>query len=152
MLTFGFCCVEVKPFGPAHAHVTPLVGELPLKGRAGVVQVSVPPCAVAPGGLLFKLTAAVACDVQPFAGLKTVNVYVPSKLTTGSSCVEVNPPGPVHEKVTPGVTEPPFSVTEILEQVIVPPEAVAFGTLESGDTVAVALEVQPFAGFVTTKV
>jgi hypothetical protein len=43
-------------------------------------------------------------------------------------------------------------VTEVLAQVIVPPEAVAFGTLASGDTVAVAVEVQPFVGFVTVSV
>ena len=39
-----------------------------------VVQVSVPPVAPAPGGVLFKSTEAVAVLVQPFAEFVTVTV------------------------------------------------------------------------------
>jgi len=39
-----------------------------------VVQLSVPPVALAPGGVLFSFTSAVAVLVQPFAELVTVTV------------------------------------------------------------------------------
>jgi len=52
----------------------------------------------------------------------------------------------------PEVVEPPFNMTEVFAQVTVPPAALAFGTLASGATVAVVVEVQPLAGFVTVKV
>ena len=39
-----------------------------------VVQVSVPPVALAPGGAMFAFTSAVAVLVQPFAEFVTVTV------------------------------------------------------------------------------
>jgi hypothetical protein len=41
---------------------------------------------------------------------------------------------------------------DVFVQVMVPPAAVAFGTLASGETVAVAVEVQPLVGLVTVSV
>ena len=48
-----------------------------------VVQVSVPPVALAPGVVLFSSTRAVAVLVQPFALFVTVSVYVPLAHTVG---------------------------------------------------------------------
>lgn len=152
VLTLGFCCAEVKPPGPVHAQVTPFVGELPLNWNEGIAHVNVPPEAVAFGGALSKFTTAIASASQPLEGLNTVSVYVPLTVTTGSSAAEVKPLGPAQDKVTPGVVEPPSNMMEVLVQLMVPPAAVALGTLESGTTVAVAVEVQPFAGFVTVRV
>ena len=132
--------------------MTPFVDELPLNWKDGAVQVKVPPDAVAFGGALSKFTTAVASASQPLEGSRTVSVYVPLCVTTGSSKLEVKPFGPVQDKMTPGVVEPPSSEIEVLVQLMVPPAAVAFGTLESGATVAVAVEVQPFVGFVTVNV
>ena len=66
--------------------------------------------------------------------------------------MEENPPGPAQEKVAPGAAEPPLKVTVGAVQVSAPPAAVAPGDRMSWITIAVALEVQPVAGLVTTTV
>jgi hypothetical protein len=54
--------------------------------------------------------------------------------------------------VTPEVAELPASVTDVAVQVSAPPVAVAPGFVVFSVTVTVAVEVQPFTGFVTVKV
>ena len=104
--------------GPAQEKVTPPVDEDPV--RILVVFVHVKTCAApafAFGGVIFCVTLTVAVAVQPFAGLVTVNVYVPGAFTVG---VGVAPPetipGPAHEKVTPPVEDDPFNPTLVIEQ------------------------------------
>ena len=60
-------------------------------------------------------------------------------------------PGPVQEKVAPGVEETPVIGEDVLPQVMTPPLALAFGAAKSPATTAVVLAVQLF-GPVTTKV
>src|ERR1041384_3792322 len=74
----GFCCVEVKPFGPVHEYVAPVT--------ADVESAIVPPAQYGPG-------------VQPFTVI--VTEYVPASAVValarvGFCCVEVKPFGPVH--------------------------------------------------------
>jgi hypothetical protein len=57
-----------------------------------VVQVSVPPVALAPGASVFEFTETVAVVVQPFVPV-TVTVYVPAQLTVGQ---DVFPPEIIH--------------------------------------------------------
>jgi hypothetical protein len=52
-----------------------------------VVQVSVPPVALAPGAVRFEFTDVVAVLVQPLAELVTVTVKVPVALTVGFDVV-----------------------------------------------------------------
>jgi len=62
-----------------------------------VVQVSCPPVALAPGGVICELTKAVAVFVQPLAELVIVTVYVPAELTLGFADVPPETmPGPAH--------------------------------------------------------
>ena len=90
-----------------------------------VVQVTMPPVALAPGGVLFRLTSAVAVLVQPVAVLVTVNVYVPEAVTLGFAVLpplamagpdQVNAPSPAAERTT-----------DVVVQVSVPPVALAPG-------------------------
>ena len=73
-LTVGFAVVlpETMP-GPAQLKLVPAVVEAE-RSTDVVVQVSVPPVALAPGGVLFRLTGAVAVLVQPLAEFVTVTV------------------------------------------------------------------------------
>jgi hypothetical protein len=67
-----------------------------------VVHVSVPPVALAPGGVVLLLTSAVAVLVQPLALFVTVTVYVPDELTLGFAVVlPETKPGPAQLKLTP---------------------------------------------------
>lgn len=147
----GFCSVELKFPGPVHAQVTVLLGDVPINSRSGMAQVTVPPEAAAPGSASSSITSAVAIAVHPFAGLETSSVYVPGTITVGSSNVDVKLFGPVQVRITPGVVEPPSSITELILQSRVPPAALALGTLASGCTLAVAVVVHPF-GAVTVRV
>lgn len=52
VLMFGSSRFEVK-FGPVQAKVAPGVVEIPFRFRLVVVQVNVPPCADAFGGIIF---------------------------------------------------------------------------------------------------
>ena len=144
--------METKVFGPVQAHVTLFVADEPDKGKLGVVHVTVPAVAVAPGSSSSNTTIAVETAVQPLTGSATVRIYSPDTVITGSSSVEVKLFGPVQLSVTPGVVEPPSSVMVEILQSNVPPAALTFGTLASGATEAVAVVVQPLVGSVTVKV
>ena len=65
---------------------------------------------------------------------------------------DVNPPGPVHEYVTPEVVEDPFMVTLDVEQESCPEtETLAFGGVFR-KTVTLAVPVQPLTGSVAVTV
>src|SRR5258708_30338764 len=85
-----------------------------------VVQVNVPPVALAPGGVLFRSTSADAELLQPFAEFVTVAVFVPDALTLG---VAVAPPetipGPLQLKLVPEVVAPEREI-DVVVQVNVP--------------------------------
>src|ERR1044071_4029944 len=97
----GFCCAEVKLFGPLHAYVAP--------ATVGVESAMVPPAQYGP---LFVAVAAAlpsrtvvvpAAEVQPFT--VTVTEYVPKSAAVavarvGFCSVEVKPFGPVHAYVS----------------------------------------------------
>ena len=111
----GFCCEEVKPFGPVQAYVAFVT--------AGVVSEIVPPTQNGPpllavGVAGIGLTATVVLpgvEVQP---LKSVTEYAPASAIValarvGFWSVEVKPFGPVHRTVAPA--------TVGVESTIVPP-------------------------------
>jgi hypothetical protein len=65
----------VKPPGPVHRKVAPVVGDVPVNVTVVVLQVRLPEAdAVTPGNALFSSTSTVAVEVHPFAGLVTVKV------------------------------------------------------------------------------
>ena len=74
---------------------------------------------------------------------------MPTTLTVGLFWLEINPPGPVHKKLTPGVVELPTRVTVGFTQVFTPPLAEIFGVVIFCKTVAPAVPVQPFWVLVT---
>src|SRR5262249_29998698 len=117
-----------------------------------VVQVRVPPVALAPGGVLLSPTAADAELVQPLAEFVTVTVYVPVALTVGVAVLPPDTiPGPDQLKSVPvvGAAE---SVTSVVVHVRVPPVALAPGGEMLSPTAADAELVQPLAEFVTVTV
>ena len=69
--------MELNPPGPDQLKLVPPVGEFPIKTTEAVVQVTVPPAAVAPGCAIFCVTVDDAELVQPFAGLVTMTLYAP---------------------------------------------------------------------------
>jgi hypothetical protein len=99
-----------------------------------VVQVSVPPVALAPGAVLFSFTDEVAVLVHPVAELVTVTVYVPVELTVGFAVPPPDTiPGPAQLKLAAEV-ELAERTTDVVVQVSVPPVAVA-----SQEGIAIAL-------------
>src|ERR1041384_5525830 len=87
-----------------------------------VVQVNVPPVALAPGGVIFASKRAVAELVQPLVGSSTLTVYVPDALTSGVAVVPPETiPGPDHVKPAPSAELDAESVTDVVVQVNVPP-------------------------------
>ena len=64
-VTDGLGRVEAKPPGPLHANDAPAVGDPPVMVPEVMVQVSVSPVAVAPGGMIFCKTLYVKDAVQP---------------------------------------------------------------------------------------
>jgi hypothetical protein len=137
---------------PAQLNDTPPVEELADRTTDVVVQVSSPPEALTPGASPVPVTGAVAVLVQPLAEHVTVTVYVPVALTLGFA--ELPPetiPGPdqlnaAHDPLAADRT------TDVVEQVSVPPVALAPGTSLFSFTDAVAVLVQPLAEFVTVSV
>ena len=116
-----------------------------------VVQVSVPPVALAPGAVVFALTAADAVLVQPVAEFVTVTVYVPDALTVGVAVVPPETmPVPLQLKSVPEVVAAERD-TDVVVQVKVPPVALAPGGV-LGATSAEAELVHPLAEFVTVNV
>lgn len=71
--------------------------ELPVRAIDVDEQVSVPPAAVAPGGVMFCATDAVVVELQPLEGSVTVSVYVPGLFTAGFGKVEEKLLGPDQE-------------------------------------------------------
>src|ERR1041384_1502193 len=117
-----------------------------------VVQVSVPPVALAPGGVMFWLTRAVAVLVQPLAEFVVVNVYVPEALTVGVAVLPPETiPGPDQLKLVPVVVAPE-SETDVVVHVNAPPVALAPGGVMFASTRAVAVLVHPLVGSVTLTV
>ena len=91
---------------------------------------------------------------HPLAGLVTVIVYVPARLTVG---VHVVPPavipGPVHEQVAPPVDEDPARLTDVIAQVrFCGGPALAFGGVLFKETATIPEAVHPLAGFVVVMV
>lgn len=119
----------------------------------GFAQVFTPPVAVAPGGVVFDVTIAEALAIHPFTGFLTVSTYVPAVVTMMFCVMAVKPPGPVHEKVAPGVLVLPEIEIDGVEQFRVP-EAVAeaVGGVVFDPTVTTADREQPFCGLVTLSV
>jgi hypothetical protein len=65
----------VKPPGPDHLKVAPVVEDVPESVTLVTLQVSVPETvAVAPGAALFSSTSTVAVDVHPLVGCVAVTV------------------------------------------------------------------------------
>lgn len=73
-LAEGFEILEVKPFGPVHENVAVGTLEVAFSKIDVVAQVSVPPEALAVGGVVLPVTVAVAEAVQPLEALVTVTV------------------------------------------------------------------------------
>ena len=118
---------EIIP-GPAQLNPVPLVVAAE-RITDVAVQVSVPPVALAPGGVAVKLTSAVAVLVQPLAELVTVTVYVPDALTVGLAVVPPETtPGPAQLKPVPLIVAAERT-TDVVVQVSVPPVALAPGVV-----------------------
>src|SRR2546423_80014 len=101
----GFCCDEVKPFGPVHAYVAPATvgveSEIALPSQNGP-----PLAAVGVAGIAVLTTTFVvpAAEVQP--PMVMVTEYVPASAAAafarvGFCSAEVKPFGPVHAYVAP---------------------------------------------------
>ena len=104
----GFCCVEVKPFGPVQLYVAPGMVSAVNNNEAPVQSGELLP-ATGVAGAVFTVTATVpALLVQPFT--VTVSEYVPLAATVtpeidGFCEADVNPFGPVHEYVAPATAD-----------------------------------------------
>src|SRR3954447_10617264 len=100
----GFCCVEVKPFGPVHAYVAPVtvavLSEIVAPAQYGPLLL-----AIGVAGVAFTTTFVVpAAEAQPLTVI--VTEYVPASpvvalARVGFCCVEVKPFGPLHAYVAP---------------------------------------------------
>ena len=116
---------ETMP-GPAQLKPVPVV--VTAESRTDVVvHVSVPPVALALGGVMSEFTNAVAVLVHPLAEFVTVTVYVPEELTIGLA--EVPPetmPGPAQLNPVPLVVAAERT-TDVVVHVNVPPVALAPG-------------------------
>src|SRR3954464_3113656 len=151
----GFCCVDVKPFGPVHAYVAPLTNGV----ESAIVapsQYGPPLLAVGVAGVGLTTTFVVpAAEVQPFTVM--VTEYVPASvvvalLRVGFCSADVKPFGPVHEYVAP--------LTNGVESEIVAPsqygppfDAVGAASVALTTTFVVpAAGVEPFTVMVTEYV
>ena len=129
------------------------MGDPPDNVKDGVVQVKVPPDAVAPGGVVFWVGVAVAEEVHPLTGFVTTNTNGPLLSGALGFCWgEVKPPGPLQAYVTPAVGEPPDRLTAVEAQVTVAADAVAPGAVVLLVTATVAERVQPLEGLFTVTV
>jgi hypothetical protein len=127
VLTLGFAVVPPETIpSPDQLKLTPGVDEVADNTTDVVVQISVPPVALAPGVPLAS-TEAVAVLVQPFAEFVTVTVYVPGALTVGLAVLlpEIML-GPLQLKFVPVVVAA-VRTTAVDVQVSVPPVALAPG-------------------------
>src|SRR5436190_1129623 len=95
----GFCCAEVKPFGPVHEYVAPLTNAVDSEIVAPS-QYGPPFVAVGVTGVALTTTLVVpAAEVQPFT--VTLTEYVPASAVVALANVgfcnaDVKPFGPVH--------------------------------------------------------
>jgi hypothetical protein len=100
----GFCCDEVKPFGPVQEYVAPETVAV-LSEIVAPTQYGPPLLAAGVAGVALTTTFVVpAAEVQPLTVI--VTEYVPASAVVafarvGFCCVEVKPFGPVHEYVAP---------------------------------------------------
>ena len=65
MLTDTLCRVELNPLGPVQRNVALVSGDVPAMVTFEMTQVSEPPVAFAPGGVVLDITLAVALFAQP---------------------------------------------------------------------------------------
>jgi hypothetical protein len=149
--TLGYAVVPPETIPePDQLNVAPQVGAADNTTEV-VVQVSTPPVAPAPGGVLFSFTEAVAVLVQPLALFVTVTVYVPDELTLGFAVVlPETTPGPAQLKPAPPASEAADRTTDVVVHVSVPPDALALGTDALPVTDAVAVLVHPFVKMAVT--
>src|SRR5207249_2832775 len=96
----GFCCAELKPFGPVHEYVAPETNAVESEIVAPS-QYGPPLLAVGVAGVAFTTTFVVpAAEGQPFTVM--VTEYVPASAVValarvGFCCDDVKPFGPVQE-------------------------------------------------------
>lgn len=120
---------------------------------AVVVQLSVPPVALAPGATIFAFTDAVAVLEHPFSMLVTVTVNVPDEETVGFAVLAPETmPTPAQLKLGPEVPPAAERITDVALQVSVPPVALAPGAVVFVLTDALAVLVQPPAEVVAVTV
>src|SRR5438067_13135014 len=100
----GFCCEELKPFGPVQAYVAPLTSAV----KSEIVapsQYGPPLLAVGVAGVAFTTTFVVpAAEGQPLTVIVTASRRASALVAfarVGFCCEEVKPFGPVHEYVAP---------------------------------------------------
>src|SRR5207302_694632 len=100
----GFCCDELKPFGPVQEYVAPVTNAVDSEIVAPS-QYGPPLVAVGVAGVALTTTFVVpAAEGQPFTVM--VTEYVPASAVAafarvGFCCAELKPFGPVHEYVAP---------------------------------------------------
>src|SRR5205809_6181295 len=103
----GFCCAEVKLFGPVHEYVAPLTNAVESEIVAPA-QYGPPLLAVGVAGMGLTTTFVdPAAEVQPLT--VTVTEYVPPSavvalVRVGFCSADVKPFGPVHEYVAPATS------------------------------------------------
>jgi hypothetical protein len=151
-VTVGLAVVlpETMP-GPAQLKLVPSVVAAERTAEV-VVHVSIPPVALAPGGVMFEFTNAVAVLAQPVEEFVAVTVYVPDALTVGLAVVlPETMPGPAQLNPVPLVVVAERT-TDVVVHVNVPPVALAPGGSMVEFTPAVAVLVQPLAELVTVTV
>src|SRR5213083_2526894 len=151
----GFCCAELKPFGPVHEYVAPLTNAVDSEIVAPS-QYGPPLLAVGVAGVALTTTFVVpAAEVQPLTVM--LMEYVPVSAVValaraGFCCEDVKPFGPVHEYVAPltvGVE------SEIIAPSQYGPLLPAVGVAGAGlmtTLVVPAAEVQPLTVTVTEYV
>src|SRR6184192_1022256 len=100
----GFCCDDVKPFGPVHEYVAPETNAVDSEIVAPS-QYGPPLLAVGVAGIALTTTLVVpAAEGQPFTVM--VTEYVPASAVVafarvGFCTAEMKPFGPVHAYVAP---------------------------------------------------
>jgi hypothetical protein len=155
LLRVGFCCEEVKPFGPVHEYVAAATVGVE-SWIAAPSQYGPPFEAVGVAGVAFTTTLVEpAAEVQLFT--VTATEYVPPSadvalLRVGFCCEEVKPFGPVHEYVAPDTVG--VERLRVAPSQYGPPfEAVGVAGVAFTMTLVVpAAEVQPFTVMVTEYV
>jgi hypothetical protein len=135
---------------PPQLKVAPPVVDEAVNVSLVLVQVKTEGAAIlAPGATIFCVTVAEAVLVQPFAGFVTVTVYVAGDEIVFVAVVIP----PLQLKVAPPVVDEAVNVSLVLAQVKTVGAAIlALGVVIFWVTVAEAVLVQPFAGFVTVTV